>query len=66
MAESKWPNGQELSHRSHVEEARQSARAKIHCIYYCDFNAWANQFVREEDGLYILEALQDKRPSRAI
>jgi hypothetical protein len=26
--------------KTHVKEARQSARTKIHCIFYRDFNAW--------------------------
>eukprot|EP00956_Cyclotella_meneghiniana_P007342 scaffold9965_cov69-Cyclotella_meneghiniana.AAC.23 len=49
--------------KTHVEEARRSARAKIHCIYYRDFNAWAKQFVRAEDELRILKALQNNRPT---
>jgi hypothetical protein len=27
--------------KTHVEEARQSAKAKIYCIFFCDFNTWA-------------------------
>jgi hypothetical protein len=47
--------------KTHVEEARRSARAKIHCIFYQDFNAWALQIIRERDEAKLLAALQTNR-----
>jgi hypothetical protein len=35
--------------KTHVEEVRRSARAKIHSIFYCDFKIWALDIVRKED-----------------
>ena len=47
--------------KTHVEEARRSARAKIHCLYYCDLNAWALQILRREDEQRLLKSLQQKQ-----
>jgi hypothetical protein len=47
--------------KMHVEEARRSARAKIHCIFYQDFNAWALQIIRKRDKAKLLAALQTNR-----
>jgi hypothetical protein len=35
--------------KTHVEEERRSARAKIHSIFYRDFKIWALDIVRKED-----------------
>ena len=50
--------------KTHVEEARRSAQAKIHCIYYRDFNAWAMQIVRREDEQRLLASLQSNQKVR--
>eukprot|EP00956_Cyclotella_meneghiniana_P009982 scaffold13785_cov38-Cyclotella_meneghiniana.AAC.1 len=36
--------------QTHVEEARRSARAKIHCIFYRDMKIWALDSLRKEDA----------------
>eukprot|EP00956_Cyclotella_meneghiniana_P016988 scaffold27384_cov36-Cyclotella_meneghiniana.AAC.11 len=33
--------------QTHVEEARRSARAKIHCLFYRDYKTWASTIVRQ-------------------
>jgi hypothetical protein len=35
--------------KTHVEEVRRSARAKIHSIFYRDFKIWALDIIRKED-----------------
>lgn len=35
--------------KTHVEEVRRSARAKIHSIFYRDFKIWALDLMRKED-----------------
>lgn len=35
--------------KTHVEEERRSARAKIHSIFYRDFKIWALDIMRKED-----------------
>jgi hypothetical protein len=47
--------------KTHVEEARRSARAKIHCIFYRDFNAWALDIMRKRDEQKILKDLQKQQ-----
>jgi hypothetical protein len=34
--------------QTHVEEARRSARAKIHCLFLRDYNSWALEIVRQQ------------------
>ena len=50
--------------KTHVEEARRSARAKIHCIFYRDFNTWALQIVRKEDETKLLRAIQTNQQTQ--
>ena len=50
--------------KMHVEEARRSARAKIHCIFYRDFNTWALQIVLQEDETKLLRAIQTNQQTQ--
>jgi hypothetical protein len=52
--------------KTHVEEARRLARAKIHCIFYRDFNAWALQIIRNRDEAKLLAALQTNKKVAVI
>jgi GTPase Era involved in 16S rRNA processing len=46
--------------KTHVEEARRSARAKIHCIYQRDFNTWALNIMRQCDEKKLLAKIQQQ------
>eukprot|EP00956_Cyclotella_meneghiniana_P025262 scaffold52385_cov41-Cyclotella_meneghiniana.AAC.5 len=46
--------------QTHVDEARRSARAKIHCIFYRDYKTWASAIVRQrkKEKMAEMEATQ--------
>jgi hypothetical protein len=54
--------------QTHVEEARRSARAKIHCLFLRDYNSWALEIVRqqtiEKQRKIIERHLQQPQPSQ--
>jgi hypothetical protein len=54
--------------QTHVEEARRSARAKIHCLFLRDYNSWALEIVRqqtiEKQRKIIEHHLQQPQPSQ--
>jgi hypothetical protein len=43
--------------KTHVNEARQTARSKIHCLYYRDFKTWSLKVVRKRR----LDAIKKKK-----
>eukprot|EP00956_Cyclotella_meneghiniana_P039680 scaffold176986_cov21-Cyclotella_meneghiniana.AAC.2 len=50
--------------QTHVDEARRSARAKIHCIFYRDFKRWSSAIVRQrknkKEKMAEMDATQQK------
>ena len=52
--------------KTHVEEARRSARAKIHCIFYRDFNNWALNIMRKRDEARLLKDIQQQQNQQSL
>jgi hypothetical protein len=52
--------------KTHVEEARRSARAKIHCIFFRDFNTWALHLLHQRDELELIESINNQRRTRQL